>query len=183
MLSSLLWTGFHALSRTSEIFICIDFLIKMFFAAFKMGYLTALTLHTVLYALLSTRIDNAAMPNAVFDEHAQYNQTIDLSSILKRYVGKCYAFATTMMYEMKGCQPVYKRNMICAGTCQSSVYPKVGGFKEYCRACQARRLIWERIKFLCPNNKEQKVTFAWIQIVDGCQCNEVSCGINADDIV
>lgn len=135
-----------------------------------------LVLQTVCYAILATYSESAAIPSAIVGNRNPYNQTIDLTTILKQYAGKCHGFVTTMMYEKEGCNPVYKRNMICAGSCLSTVYPKDGGFKEFCQACQAKKLIWERTSFSCRKSKKKE--FSWIQIVDGCECSEVSCGLN-----
>eukprot|EP00112_Aurelia_sp_Birch-Aquarium-sp1_P016981 Seg3897.3 transcript_id=Seg3897.3/GoldUCD/mRNA.D3Y31 product="hypothetical protein" protein_id=Seg3897.3/GoldUCD/D3Y31 len=106
------------------------------------------------------------------------NDTIDLSWIIGHYSGECHGFATTMMYQKENCRPVFKTNMICAGTCSSTVYPKGSGLKEFCKSCQAKRIIWERIRFLCPDSKVRKVQHAWIQVVDGCKCGEVPCGMH-----
>lgn len=137
-----------------------------------------IVLQAIAFAVLTTRV--VSFLHAVDNENvSQYNQTIDLSWILKTYNGKCYGFVTTMMYKREGCDPVYKTNMICAGTCLSSVYPQGEEFKEFGQACQARRLIWEQMRFICTKDT---IKFAWIQIVDGCQCNEVSGGLGPSDI-
>ena len=135
-----------------------------------------MVLQTVVCTILTTCDESVAIPNVIFGNRNTYNQTIDLSMILKQYTGRCYGFVTTIMYEKEGCSPIFKRNMICAGTCQSTVYPKDGGFKEFCQACQAETLIWERVSFSCRKMKEE--VFTWIQIVGGCGCSEVSCGLN-----
>jgi len=144
-----------------------------------LNFIANLALPTVIYALLAAKCETAVISRGIFGNSNSYNQTFDLSIILKNYVGKCHGFVTTMMYKKEGCNPVFKRNMICAGTCQSTVYPRDGGFKEFCQACQATKLTWERISFKCWKGKGRK--FAWIQVVGKCQCSEVSCGLNSSD--
>ena len=138
-----------------------------------------LTLAVVVFSNVQTQNASATSFKSILAK----NKTVDLSWIITKYTGKCYGFKTTMAYERQGCRPVFKSNVICAGTCQSIVYPSDNGLKEFCQTCQPRRMIWERIRFLCLESEKQKVQFAWVQIVDACRCTEVTCGVQEDDVI
>ena len=138
-----------------------------------------LVLQTAGCALLAASIKSPVISNTVINESTPYSKTIGLNMILKLYIGKCHGFVTTIKYEKVGCYPVYKTNMICAGTCPSIVYPKDGGLKEFCHACQAKSLNLEKISFSCWKGRKEE--FAWIRVAVGCQCSRVSCGLYAKE--